>query len=87
MSTTQTPPPTPVERPTCSCGHDRYHHAVRPDFTHGMLAWLAFFTGVSATPKAIRFRCSQCGEEFEQTTDRNVLSAFRRYPDISIDRP
>ena len=35
-------------RSTCSCGHDRYHHAVRPEFTHGPLAWLAFFTGVSA---------------------------------------
>ncbi len=83
MTPTTSAPP----RPTCRCGHDRYHHATRPDFTHGALAWLAFFTGVSATPKAIRFRCSACGETFETTRDPAVLRAFRRYPDISTDRP
>ena len=73
-------------RPTCRCGHDRYHHAVRPSFTHGFWGWLAFFTGVSATPKEILFRCDQCDEVFEVTRDPALLRAFRRFPDLS-DRP
>jgi hypothetical protein len=81
-----TTPSTPA-RPTCACGHDRYHHAVRPDFKHGIWAWLAFFNGISATPKEIAFRCSRCGETFETTRDPHVLRAFRRYPDVSVDRP
>ena len=81
------PTAPPVPRPTCRCGHDRYHHAVRPDLKHGVWAWLAFFNGISATPKEITFRCSRCGERFETTRDPRVLRAFRRYPDVSVDRP
>jgi hypothetical protein len=80
-------PAPPAQRPTCRCGHDRYHHHVRPDLKHGVWAWLAFFNGISATPKEIAFRCSRCGETFETTRDARVLRAFRRYPDISVDRP
>ncbi len=76
--------PIPPERPTCSCGHDRYHHAARPDFDYGLGAWLGFFNGISATPKAITFRCAQCGETFETTRDPRVLRAFRRYPDVQV---
>ena len=74
-------------RPTCRCGHDRYHHFIRPDLKHGAGGWFAIFNGVSAAPKEIAFTCAQCGETFETTTDPRVLKAFRRYPDISIDRP
>ncbi len=84
MSPPQTSAPA---RPTCRCGHDRYHHHARADLKHGVWAWLAFFNGISATPKEITFRCSRCGETFETTREPAVLRAFRRYPDISVDRP
>ena len=67
-------------RPTCACGHDRYHHAIRPAFKHGPFAWTLLFTGVSAEPKGITFRCAVCGEAFETTTDPRVRKEFRRYP-------
>ena len=76
-----------TSRPTCPCGHDRYHHAARPSFKTGTWTWLAYVTGVSAAPKEIAFRCAQCGETFEVTRESAVLRAFRRYPDISVDRP
>ena len=68
------------DRPTCSCGHDRYHHAARADLTHGTGGWLALFNGMSSTPKRIRFSCATCGEAFEDTTDPDVLRQYRRYP-------
>lgn len=70
------------ERPTCHCGYDRYHHHVRPSLSHGLWAWVILVTGASATPREVRFRCSQCGETFEVTRDPEVLRAFRRYPNM-----
>ncbi|WP_412068410.1 hypothetical protein [Rubrivirga sp. IMCC43871] len=67
-------------RPTCSCGHDRYHHAIRPDLTHGGGGWFALLNGMSSTPKKIVFTCSVCGDTFETTTDPVVLTQYRRYP-------
>ena len=69
-----------ADRPTCSCGHDRYHHATRADLTHGGGGWLALFNGLSSTPKRIRFSCAMCGDAFEDTTDPEVLAQYRRYP-------
>lgn len=68
------------DRPTCSCGHDRYHHTVRADLKYGGWAWLAILNGASGTPKAVTFRCSACGETFETTRDPVVLKEYRRYP-------
>lgn len=70
-------------RPTCACGHDRYHHAARPHFRHGAFAWILLFTGISAPLKAITFRCAVCGETFEQTKAPKVLKEFRRYPHVT----
>ena len=67
-------------RPTCSCGHDRYHHFARADLTHGGGGWIALFNGMSSTPKRIVFSCAVCGETFEDTTDSEVLTQYRRYP-------
>ena len=67
-------------RPTCSCGHDRYHHVVRADLTYGGGGWLALFNGMSSAPKRIAFTCPVCGETFERTTDPEVLTQYRRYP-------
>lgn len=75
-------PPEP--RPTCACGHDRYHHFARPDMRYGVGGWLNFFNGISAQPKAIVFRCGKCGEAFETTRDPAVLHAFRRYPNMTV---
>ncbi len=70
------PPP-----PTCAAhGHDRYHHAVDAELKYGAGGWLRLFTGVSAQPIEATFRCRECGEAFENTTDSAILSEFRRYP-------
>ncbi|MEM1116084.1 MAG: hypothetical protein AAF845_08375 [Bacteroidota bacterium] len=70
-------------RPVCSCGHDRYHHTVRPDLTHGGGGWFALLNGMSSTPKRIVFSCAACGERFEETTDPVVLEQYRRYPYVT----
>jgi len=76
----------PPALPTCSCGHDRYHHAVRPTMKHGSLGWLWLFSGISAQPKEIAFTCADCGETFEGTRDPTVLRQFRRYPYVDRSR-
>jgi len=69
--------------PTCRAhGHDRYHHAVDARLAYGPWGWLRLFTGVSAQPRKAAFRCRDCGETFETTADRAILSEFRRYPYI-----
>ena len=79
-------PDRPAEpRPVCSCGHDRYHHAVRADLKHGGGGWLALVNGLSSTPKEVTFACSVCGETFETTRDPVVLKQYRRYP--YVQRP
>jgi hypothetical protein len=67
--------------PTCRAhGHDRYHHAVDAQLKYGSGGWLRLFTGVSAQPRSASFRCRECGEVFETTSDPEILSEFRRYP-------
>lgn len=73
------------DRPTCFCGHDRYHHAVRADLRYGGGGWLAILNGASGTPREITFHCAACGEVFETTTDPVILKQYRRYP--YVDRP
>ena len=70
-------------RPTCSCGHDRYHHWSRANLKFGGVAWLAILNGASGTPKSITFTCGKCGETFESSRDPIVLKEFRRYPYIT----
>ena len=72
--------PETAALPTCRCGHDRYHHTSRADLKYGSGGWTRLFTGISAQPREITFRCADCGELFEATTDPSVLRQFRRYP-------
>jgi len=76
------PAPATTALPTCSCGHDRYHHTVNAELKYGGGGWLRLFTGVSAQPREGTFRCRECGEAFETTADPTVLQQFRRYPYI-----
>jgi hypothetical protein len=69
--------------PTCrEHGHDRYHHAVDAELEYTGGSWVRLFTGVSAQPKKGTFRCRECGEAFETTTDPAILCQYRRYPYI-----
>ena len=45
-------------RPTCSCGHDRYHHWARASLSYGGGGWFALLNGASGTPRQIVFRCA-----------------------------
>lgn len=74
------PSAMPPARPTCACGHDRYHHAVRADLRYPSLGWLRLFSGISAQPRQIVFTCATCDQVFETTRDPRVLQEFRRYP-------
>ena len=53
---------------------------VDADLKYGAGAWIKLFTGISAQPREASFRCRQCGEVFEMTTDPAILREFRRYP-------
>ena len=75
--------PSMLGLPTCSCGHDRYHHAVRADLKFGSGSWIVIMNGVSGTPKQIAFKCAACNETFEITRDTTVLRQFRRYPYVN----
>lgn len=63
--------------PTCSCGHDRNHPHVVPKRFYGLRGALPFFSGATGTPTRIEFRCRDCGEVVEDTTDREVMRQFR----------
>jgi uncharacterized membrane protein YphA (DoxX/SURF4 family) len=63
--------------PACSCGHDRTHGHVVPERSYNFIGALPFFSGVTPTPTRIVFRCRDCGEVVEDTTDRTVMRQFR----------
>lgn len=74
---------TQTERPTCSCGHDRYHHYARPDISYSAIGTaLVMMQIMSPVPTHIAFTCGKCGELFETTKDRAVCAAFKYFPDI-----
>ena len=75
--------PAMAPRPTCSCGHDRYHHYARASLTYGGGGWFALLNGASGTPRQIVFRCGKCGETFETTREKTILKQFRRYPYVN----
>ncbi|MDX1531267.1 MAG: hypothetical protein R3362_07060 [Rhodothermales bacterium] len=63
--------------PTCRCGYDRTHPAVRATAHHGIAAWIVLFSGATAYPKRVTFRCARCGETVEECRDPEVLRSYR----------
>lgn len=73
--------PTTLEKPTklatCRCGHDRTHPFVTPERSYGVLAWITLFSGASATPKKVTFRCQRCNQVVEESRDPKILAKHR----------
>ncbi|MDX1548136.1 MAG: hypothetical protein R3247_14155 [Rhodothermales bacterium] len=71
-------PPAP-ERRACRCGHTRGHPLVAGEARYSMMRlFFGFMMGASAgDPRAVVFRCTRCGAVVEETTDRDVLRAYR----------
>lgn len=67
----------PKPLPTCTCGHDRNHPLVEARRSYGFRGALPFFSGATGTPTRIVFRCRRCGAVVEESTDRDVMRAFR----------
>lgn len=53
----------------CKCGNDRKSPLVKAEASYSAAGWLALVFGASAVPKKVVFRCSKCGEAFDETTD------------------
>lgn len=64
-------------RATCSCGHDFAHYMVSPDNDYTFWGWVLVWTGVSAQPRKVRFKCRDCGETFAETEDPVLCSRYR----------
>ena len=71
------PPPARGLRGTCSCGHDFEHYMVSANNDYTFWGWVLVWTGVSATPKRVRFRCRDCGETFAETDDPELCKRYR----------
>lgn len=71
---TEQPSPQPAKKlRTCACGHDRKHHMVsaEPEYTIG--GWLLLLIGVSVRPIKLKYRCRQCDQVFDTSTDKKAL--------------
>ncbi|MEP0545363.1 MAG: DoxX family membrane protein [Rhodothermales bacterium] len=60
---------------TCSPPHDRAHQRVQVERRYGMRA-LRFLTGTTGTPKEIVFRCRECGNVVEVSTDETDIAQY-----------
>lgn len=67
---------SPPELPRCSCGHDRNHPVVVTKNHYTFWGYVALFTGISAKPILTEYKCTQCGEVFDSTTDPQVLNRY-----------
>ncbi len=65
------------ERPRCRCGHDRDHYMVSPVAHYTFVGWCLVIFGISAPMTHMEFRCRQCDQVIESTTDREVMESYR----------
>jgi hypothetical protein len=57
----------------CRCGFNRHHYLVEPVCNYNWWGWVRLTLGVTAWPVSVSFKCLQCGEIIETTTDPEVL--------------
>jgi hypothetical protein len=43
---------------------------------HGGFGWLRLLTGISSTPKRIRYQCRRCDQVFAESTDAEDLRKY-----------
>ncbi len=57
---------------TCRCGHGRDHKLVIVDADHGVLGYVRLMIGGTPIPRKVKFRCSRCGEVFDESEELAV---------------
>lgn len=61
---------TPTTRPTCKCGFDKHHHFVTPENEYSFFdKILVMIIGTTCVPIRTQYKCRQCNEIFDETTD------------------
>lgn len=75
-----------VRRGCCSCGHDRRHPLVRPEYHYAGWAFLVLGFFGSPPPSRIDFTCTDCGEVVGSLTDHETLSRFRHREPLPHER-
>ncbi len=57
----------------CRCGFNRHHYFVEPVCKYNKWGWVRLVMGVTAWPVAVDYKCLQCGEVIETSSDPDVL--------------
>ena len=65
-----------TELPKCRDGYDRNHGFVIAKGRYGCWSKFGLFTGLSVSPYKVVYQCSICNEEFDETTDPEILKNF-----------
>ena len=63
--------------PTCACGRDRRHPLVIPEPVYLRGGCLVWGLGMGKLPDYVNYRCRQCGEVFDKTTDVAIRRQYR----------
>lgn len=61
----------------CSCGHDRNHYMVSAEAKHTFWGWVLISLGISSKPIYMGFRCRNCRELIEETSDPALMGNYR----------
>jgi hypothetical protein len=70
---TKSSPSSPA-RKTCPCGHERGHYLVTPEGKYTLTGWFwVTVIGVTTRPLKVSYRCRQCGETFDESTEPEDL--------------
>jgi len=67
---------TTAEPRRCRCGHTKDHKKVSPESIHGVFGYLRLMIGGTPVPRMIRFRCRDCDQVIEESTDPRVLGQY-----------
>ncbi len=59
-----------------SCVHEHDAPNVRVESEYSMIGHLMLITGISARPKLVRFRCTECKKVFDETSDPAVCGKY-----------
>lgn len=67
---TESQPIAAKVRPTCKCGFDRKHHLVTAENEYSFFdKILVMIIGTTCVPIRTQYKCRQCNEIFDETTD------------------
>lgn len=62
---------------TCACGHDVDHPSVKAEGVYGFRGAFYTLAGITAPPREIVFRCTDCGTVLQRSRSREVIERYR----------